>query len=167
MDRNPQAGVWRPLSDLLAEYRLPEGAVLLAGDPVGPHRLSNILEALRKAGRVELRARPVMPHASPTPIPPGEWHCYVLEEGADRITHVHSRTTYYSVEFRRSVGAPGVAPPPGPRDPVMRLILVEAQKHTTRPTPNRMIAWLRKQSSSHAAPTPGSIAKMLRRYWRG
>jgi hypothetical protein len=137
-----------------------------AGDPIGPHRLDNLLGRLREQGRIEVRGYLGPMDKEPTTIPPIEWFGWVIVEG-DRLTHVHSGKTLYGVEWRftdcgRGGAAAGhehvQAPPPSLADKSpaeLEAILANEQQRRRQAGEPRLRAnkarqWLRDRECSSA-----------------
>jgi hypothetical protein len=90
---------WQKLSALLEPFELPPGAVMRAGEPGGPYRLSMILGTLRKHSGLQVRVK-LRPLGRWRLIPAGEWYAYeVLPD--DRLRHARSGEEYILAEARR------------------------------------------------------------------
>ena len=94
-DKGPR---WEPLSVYLARALPGRNLPLRCNDFVGPLRLESLFGEQRRRGIIRVRGRPEKPNAPLVEIPPGESFGYVLHEHADRLEHVHSKTTFYGTE---------------------------------------------------------------------
>ena len=102
-DKGPR---WEPLSVYLARALPGRNLPLRCNDFVGPLRLESLFGEQRRRGIIRVRGRPEKPHAPLVEIPPGEWFGYVLHEQADRLEHVHSKTTFYGTEVCKIAAPP-------------------------------------------------------------